>query len=653
MRIDLPVIVFFVLLWIIFYSFGVHLQGFLLQHAGWGGPHMLSIALNMFETPYFTKADYLFSSGNIHIYNHNPSLFFLVLGFFTHMFDALQHKLVFAYLLSATMWAVGITSIFALLRYFKIFWVINLMVMLSILFSSFTLQYTYLIDPVVFNMLFSSLFIYTTYTYMKGYNSIKPLYIVSIVAVLVSWYIVFIIFCFGTIYILKYVFQHSIKNIHKDPIFRWCLVLGAITILQFLLLSVQASFISLSSFLDNFKRLLGTNVIDHMANASITWNHIKLAFQHKMSLSHYYLNQFTIVMLGAIGVAILSNVGIKVGAKLLSSPPIVQTLARFFTQFCGIVHRTKSTNMPLFFDKHMLLILFSIFMGTMLFYILLYRWTNTHPWVFVLMVPVLSLLFAFAMEYLKMIFAEFTNIKIAQGIFIVIGFGFMFTLQSPYNRLKKQYMAYKQEADKTLVLIQAITEISENKRYALEIVKNKNQCVSNGAYRFLQASPNRYYVRPAKEYQHLKLDCERIDGKISFKLENLTTGISQMYGGWAVADMSIKMLNKSVSLHKNVFHISYIPSTRTLYYSKENCTTGDTKFPFYLHVIPKNISDIPDQRRKHGFDNLDRDWTGVTTRNAQCIMSVPLPAYPIKHIRTGQWDKKDKLWRSGIIILTP
>ena len=79
----------------------------------------------------------------------------------------------------------------------------------------------------------------------------------------------------------------------------------------------------------------------------------------------------------------------------------------------------------------------------------------------------------------------------------------------------------------------------------------------------------------------------------------------------------------------------------TLHYSKQPCATLDTEARFFLHLYPWDVDDLPDNRQKYGFDNLDFDFQdhGSLADN-RCDIRRALPDYPIKRIDTGQfiWD---------------
>ena len=85
--------------------------------------------------------------------------------------------------------------------------------------------------------------------------------------------------------------------------------------------------------------------------------------------------------------------------------------------------------------------------------------------------------------------------------------------------------------------------------------------------------------------------------------------------------------NFDIYLHENM-----------LTYVKEPCARADTEATFFLHLIPIDANDLPDQRRQYGFDNLDFDFDerGVIF-DGKCMVRVPLPEYDITRIVTGQY----------------
>ena len=82
-----------------------------------------------------------------------------------------------------------------------------------------------------------------------------------------------------------------------------------------------------------------------------------------------------------------------------------------------------------------------------------------------------------------------------------------------------------------------------------------------------------------------------------------------------------------------------------LHYVKEPCGEEDTGERFFLHVVPENIDDLPNDRRQHGFDNLDFAFIerGLLF-DGKCLVSVDLPQYGAARITTGQFDGDGRIW---------
>ena len=106
------------------------------------------------------------------------------------------------------------------------------------------------------------------------------------------------------------------------------------------------------------------------------------------------------------------------------------------------------------------------------------------------------------------------------------------------------------------------------------------------------------------------------------------------------------ILNPAVS---SVFDV-YIDDGE-LIYAKSPCTNGDREARFFLHVKPVDLSNLPEERRDPGFDNLDFDlWDRGGESDGECFAVVGLPAYEIAEISTGQYTDEGRLWGGEIDI---
>lgn len=82
---------------------------------------------------------------------------------------------------------------------------------------------------------------------------------------------------------------------------------------------------------------------------------------------------------------------------------------------------------------------------------------------------------------------------------------------------------------------------------------------------------------------------------------------------------------------------------RLLVYVRESCETPDLIPRFFLHIVPRDRKDLPDERRSHGFENWNFNFQdrGSLASN-RCIWSITLPEYPIACIRTGQFLRSEE-----------
>ncbi len=87
----------------------------------------------------------------------------------------------------------------------------------------------------------------------------------------------------------------------------------------------------------------------------------------------------------------------------------------------------------------------------------------------------------------------------------------------------------------------------------------------------------------------------------------------------------------------------------TLAYVREACDRADTEASFFLHLVPADVADLPDDRKQHGFDNRDFSFDGRgVILDGKCMVRIPLPEYDIAAVRTGQFvivdGGFDNLW---------
>ena len=102
-------------------------------------------------------------------------------------------------------------------------------------------------------------------------------------------------------------------------------------------------------------------------------------------------------------------------------------------------------------------------------------------------------------------------------------------------------------------------------------------------------------------------------------------------------------------------HFDVYLNNGALIYVKDGCGENDTDAPFFLAAFPVNETDIPEESRQNGFQNLDFRFqkNGIRQGDDRCIAIAQLPDYDIKRISTGQDIKRadrsyENLWKGEI-----
>ena len=102
-------------------------------------------------------------------------------------------------------------------------------------------------------------------------------------------------------------------------------------------------------------------------------------------------------------------------------------------------------------------------------------------------------------------------------------------------------------------------------------------------------------------------------------------------------------------LFRHGFDVYLSEGSDSLVYVKGHCKISDVEPGFFLHIVPVDREDLAEDRRQHGFENRDFEFsTDGMLANGRCVTKVALPEYDIATIRTGQYiyhqDQHVHLW---------
>ena len=169
------------------------------------------------------------------------------------------------------------------------------------------------------------------------------------------------------------------------------------------------------------------------------------------------------------------------------------------------------------------------------------------------------------------------------------------------------------------------------------------QTVRNGdSIAWFHRLPGDYTAADLRGHHGVEIVAEAQDGTL-FR-------VNGAYDPRPVYNAAYESVGATPLIARSVFDLHL--DDRTLFYVKSPCARETTESRFFLHVIPVDMSDLPDDRERWGFDNRDFSFEDSGARfNGICLISVALPGYPITEIATGQFDGGTRLWEERFPFL--
>ena len=117
----------------------------------------------------------------------------------------------------------------------------------------------------------------------------------------------------------------------------------------------------------------------------------------------------------------------------------------------------------------------------------------------------------------------------------------------------------------------------------------------------------------------------------------------------------LSMKDPNIDMNATEYDV-YLEGNSLWYLRSGPCdvVSNDRGVPFFLHVIPSDVEDLPSDRKEHGFSGLDfipeDHWLDIM---GFCVIERRLPQYDIAAIRTGQYDSRGELWSGDIRVAQP
>ena len=125
---------------------------------------------------------------------------------------------------------------------------------------------------------------------------------------------------------------------------------------------------------------------------------------------------------------------------------------------------------------------------------------------------------------------------------------------------------------------------------------------------------------------------------------DVATGIFEKLGG------KISIESERL-IRSGDFEVYLDREKNSLVYVKNQCRPSDLRPSaprVFVHLIPVDADDLPDDRKPYGFDNLDFRFndSNVFPPDGRCISVRRLPDYDVARLRTGEYSDDDRLWQA-------
>ena len=132
--------------------------------------------------------------------------------------------------------------------------------------------------------------------------------------------------------------------------------------------------------------------------------------------------------------------------------------------------------------------------------------------------------------------------------------------------------------------------------------------------------------------------------------------IASLYGGANPAFLGRLHVDRSREKYRSLtqgapaarapYDVRFDAARGALTYARAPCVPADVDrvVRFFLHVVPVDPDDLPDDQVRYGFHHLDFNLPAQALFDGKCLVTVRLPEYAVDHVRTGQTERQDGVW---------
>ena len=105
-----------------------------------------------------------------------------------------------------------------------------------------------------------------------------------------------------------------------------------------------------------------------------------------------------------------------------------------------------------------------------------------------------------------------------------------------------------------------------------------------------------------------------------------------------------RSLTQGVPAARAHYDVRFDAARGALAYARAPCVPADLVARFFLHVVPVDADDLPDDQVRYGFEHRDFNLPELALFDGKCLVTMRLPEYAVDHVRTGQTEKNGDVW---------
>ena len=194
--------------------------------------------------------------------------------------------------------------------------------------------------------------------------------------------------------------------------------------------------------------------------------------------------------------------------QLKDSFPFVAIIGFYFILMAGLKLCRKQEYLKILAIKNKALIeaLSIVSIAALLFYVMMYKWSYYHPFIFFWVMPVLAIIYAYMIQGIQSVLVRNKSARqslVFHAVFIAI---ISISLVKPI----KKFMAFQWQSSYPSKIIHGFQDITANQKSVVQFEINGDcQEFNWGTQAFLASRPNRWYHNHVPEgYQHILIQCD-------------------------------------------------------------------------------------------------------------------------------------------------